>query len=245
MNDVPSGDYLTMMARQIVLQPRRFGVVGSYSREMMHAGVSEDMHAWAMNDLTLRLTTSVLSGRTISAHPKVEMTVPASWRQHLKHASNAWITVKHELWMGRDAEGETTTPPPWLILLWPLLVLWPKWLRKHPVKYAKMTATLDIDQDVLYPKIDMPASAGMPVIHESYSLSTTFGQAVTGTERWGTSLRQADDPSRFMSKYEIISAVRSDADIYGKYQGNEVWALCDWLEAHGVNVEQLVKRQGL
>jgi hypothetical protein len=238
MNNEPSSDQLTMMAKQIVLQPRKFGVVGSYARDMLHAETGQDSYAFMMDQLMVRLTTSVLSGRTISAEPEIKINYPASWWQHWKHASNAWISLKHELWMGRDAEGETTTPPPWLILLWPLLVLWPKWLARHPVRQTKLKGLVQLDQDILYPKIDMPPNAGYPVIYESISLNHIF-QTMTGLD--GATLEH-EDLSRFMCKGEIINSVRRDSDLYGKYHGDEVWAFVDWLENHGVNIEQLVKR---
>ena len=236
-SNTPSSDYLTHMAKQIVLQPRKFGMIGSYSQEMLRVEVGQDSTAFMMDQLMVRLTTSVLSGRTISAEPKVELDYPASWWQHWKFASNEWINIKHDLWMGHLPDGSDTTPPPWLILLWPLLMLWPKWFARHPVKLATLTGTVQIDQDILYPQLDMPANAGYPVIYETISPLSIFEPT---TEQWQTRLTKTD-PSRFMCKGEIINAVHQK-DIYGAYHGDAVWAFVDWLESKGVNVEQLVKR---
>jgi hypothetical protein len=238
MSNVPSNNFLTNMgARMIQLNPRKFGIVGSYAQEMLHAEVGQDSSAFMMDHLLVRLTTSVLSGRTISAEPVVELDYPATWWQHWKHASNEWINVKHDLWVGHLPDGSDTTPPPWLILLWPLLVLWPKWFAKHPVKLGVMTGKVQIDQDILYPQLDMPANAGMPVIYETIEMPI-FEPT---TEGWNTRLTKTD-PSRFMCKGEIISAVHREMSDPGKYRGDDVWAFVDWLESKGVNIEQLVKR---
>jgi hypothetical protein len=105
------------------------------------------------------------------------------------------------------------------------------------VKMGSLTGTVEIEQDILYPKIDMPASVGMPVIYETINMLPVFEPT---TEQWGASLQREDD-SRFMCKGEIISAVHR-SDVYGKHRGDEVWAFVDWLEENGVNIEQLVKR---
>lgn len=242
MSNVPSSAYLTNMgARMIQLQPRKFGYVGQYAREMLHAEVGEDSTSFMMDMMLVRLTTSVLSGRTISARPEVKLDYPATWWDHWKHASNEWMNIKHDLWMGHLPDGSDTTPPPWLILLWPLLMLWPKWFKKHPVKMGSLTGVVEIEQDILYPKIDMPASVGMPVIYETIHMLPVFEQTLTGVpESWNASLQHEDD-GRFMCKGEIINAVHR-SDVYGKHRGDEVWAFVDWLEENGVNIDQLVKR---
>src|SRR5579859_1937512 len=130
-------DWNAAMRRQFTLHPEKFVAMGSYSREMLEAMEVADY----MSDLLMtRLATSVMCGSTISEQPQAEMKYPATWWQHWKFAANEWVSGKDELWKGRNSDGSPTTPPPWTIALWPLLVTWPRWLRRHPVRYSTMTA---------------------------------------------------------------------------------------------------------
>lgn len=228
---------LTSYAQQrIVLYPEKFGVMGQYSREMLEVNSAVDMMSHGMDSLLMRLTTSVLCGQTISETPQVEISFPDSPWQHVKHRLEEKTGRLDDRWKGYDPDsGDTVTPPPWMILLWPLLVLFPKWLKKYPVRWGTRTADINFEQRILYPEIDAPAHAGRPVIYETLSmdfpgLSPPFGS------------RLVNDPSRFMHVHEIAREIMKDPDLHRFAAGPDSYVALKWLERHGVNVDQLVKR---
>lgn len=237
MSNVPPSDFLTDLAhRQIQLNPRKFGILGSYSRELLRAEASED-YVWAMDQVALRLTTSVLSGRTINKDPEVVLNLPASWWQHFKHQADWWISNKHARFNG--SEG---TPAPWLVFLWPLFVLFPKFIRKRPIRYTTVTSQVHFEQDVLYPEVDMqmPAHLGRPVIYETINVS--YPSVIPP---FGSNLNSG--PSRFLSQHEVMSEMQRDpeftAQTYRYPMSPNPYAVLQWLERRGVNVDQLVKRR--
>lgn len=233
MKGDPVIDWNSIARRQFTLHPRQYAMMGSYARETLSASpVAAD---YLSDMLLLKLTTAVLCGRTVSESPQVEMTVPASWWQHLKHATASWrdssVSKKNSL------GGFHRT-----ILLKPVYASLSWLLRKHPVRYAKMTATIDFRQDVLYPEIDAPPNGGRPVIFEEMNMTPMWEPK---TALWGTSLQS--DPSRFMDSHEIMSQMQRDPEFHGenlRYPDSPgPYAVLQWLERHGVNVDQFVKRQ--
>lgn len=232
-------DWNAAMRRQFTLRPEKFGYMGSYSREMMHAESSVDMLDYFSDMMMVRLYTSVMVGQTIREKPEVFISFPSSAWQRVKGK----IADKHDrwdtLWGGHDPDTwEQTTPPPWLILLWPFIVLFPKWFRKHPVKMTKHTTTVEFEQRVLYPELDAPAIAGRPVIYETLQLpyNSPFGL---------DSGLGFPDQGRFMNRHEIAREILQDPDAnyhaYGPSYGPD--SVLTWLERHGVNVDQLVQRR--
>lgn len=241
--DYPSDEEFTQYAQQrIALYPEKFGVMGSYSKELMRCQTAEDMLSYGADMLLMRLTTAVLCGQTISEKPQVELSMPATPWQHLKYR----ISKRHERlnarWEGQDPDTwAQTTPPPWVILLWPFLVLFSRWLKKHKVQFTTVTADIEFEQRVLYPEIDAPAHAGRPVIYETLSVNYPYAPPPFGS-------RLINDPSRFLNRHEIASEIYRDPDINScgiggpSYLGVPDLTL-RWLERHGVNVDQLVKRR--
>jgi hypothetical protein len=227
---IPEDAFLTEFAQQrIVLTPEKFGVMGQYSRELLEVSVAEDMTGYMMDTLLMRLTTSVLCGQTISENPQVELAMPASWWQHFKCATG-------------DRAGQFdlgfSDRKKWKLWLWfpyalVFCVLW--LLDKRPVKWDKYTADVHFEQRVLYPEVNVPASVGRQVIYETVSMN------LAPMAPWGS--RLLDDPSRFLSRHEIVNAVYADADATSYGQPWSPHATLNWLEQHGVNVDQLVKRQ--
>jgi hypothetical protein len=236
-NDIgPSGpELLEYVRNQIVLHPEKYGVMGSYSMDMLQAQRSEDA-MFMFDQLAYRLTTAVLCGRTISEKPEVELSLPASPWHHLKHRFDWWVSDKNELWEGRTTDCNPATPPPWMVLLWPLLVLFPRWLRKHPVKYTVVKAAVEFEQRILYPEIDAPAQCGRPVIYETLDVHYPGIHPPFGS-------RLVNDPFRFLNRHEIARQVMQDPDgqRYGVSLGPDQTLM--WLERHGVNVDQLVRRK--
>ena len=141
------------------------------------------------------------------------------------------------LWRGLLPDGQPASPPPWLFLLWPLLVLFPRWAKKHPVRWTEVTAEIHFEQRVLYPEVDAPAIAGRPVIYENLSVSYPGVPPPFGSNL-------VSDPSRFMRRHEIAREILKDPDST-RYPGefNSPYTTLAWLERHGVNVDQLVKRR--
>jgi hypothetical protein len=223
---------------RITMTPEKFGYVGSFCRSTLQVMTDYDK-AYAFDQLLVRLTMSVMSGRTVTEHPEVSFTykVPATWRDHLKLALSAWRDRQNARWEGTGRDGKPDTPPPWMVLLWPFLVLFPRWLAKHPAAERTETAkaTLDFRQSVLYPELDyVPAEFGRPVLYET--LDCSYPQ-VTVAER-------PDTDRRFMNRHEIVSEICRDPES-SRYStpGSDVWATFNWLERHGVNVDQLVRRR--
>lgn len=231
-------DVALAMRQLITLYPQKFGMVGTYAREMLQAEWSQDSYSWMFDQVLLRVTTSVMCGQTVTAAPVVELNQPASWWQHLKLAFEEWVHWKDELHHGRDEAGEQTTPPPWLVLLWPLLVLFPKWIKRHPVKFTKVSGTVQFEQRVLYPEFDhVPSEFGRPVLYETID----FRHGLQAPP-FGGGLASA--PSRFLSKHEVISEfMRSSDDSYDGRYGPHPMQFLTWLESRGVNIDQMVKRR--
>ena len=227
-------DWTAAVQRQFALRPERYAVMGQYAREMLE--IAESPADYMSDTLMVRLSTAVLCGQTVSETPQVELSLPASWRQHLKH--------KLQEWEYRTERDLYRTPqwrlPPWL---WP--VRWTaigvgKWIGRHPVKWTTVTADVHFEQRVLYPEIDAPVQAGRPVVYETLDISYPGLQPPFGS-------RLIRNPSRFLDQHEIIREILRDPDAndyrYGAIDVHPV-AVMKWLERHGVNVDQLVKRQG-
>lgn len=226
--EIPDSVDWTQLVRQMVtLHPEKFGVLGSYSRELLQAEVSRD-YSFAIGDLALRLTTSVLCGHVVTEKPQVQLNLPATWWQHLKYEVFGWHSASL-------AKKDTLGGFHRTVLLWPAYWLLGKYSAKRPVKWTTVTAEVTFEQRVLYPEIDMPASAGRPVIYETVDVS--YPEVLPP---WGSRLRS--DPSRFLNRHEIASEVFQDPDgqRYGVTLGPD--QTLHWLEKHGVNVDQLVKR---
>jgi hypothetical protein len=227
-SELPSERDITgYFKRRLTLQPEKFGSVGAYSREALEASVSYD---FMYDQQLLRLTTTILSGRTVSEHPEVELKYPADWWQHLKYNLIGW-------WYARADElrlNKMFFLRAWLLTLACFVIR--KTFRK-PVKYSKLTAKIAFEQHFLYPEFDdIPAELGRPVIYESLDFESVWEPA---TELWGTSLQQA---SRFLNRHEIISEIyRAPLDSYVGSRSAET--VLTWLEQRGVNVDQLVKRR--
>lgn len=227
-NGLPPDEFLTGYFRnRLVMQPETFGVVGAYSREAMEARVPVTA---AYDQQLLRLTTSVLSGRTVSEHPEVRYKFYCSWWDQLKALVSSWRNDQNYRWEG--AEG-TDTPPPWMVLLWPFLVLWPRFLKKHPVKMRECVVPLHFEQRILYPEFDMvPDRFGRPVVYETLEFEGLPGQNTLTT-----------GPSRFMSKHEVIHEFYNANTSAGYGTSDRPQDFLAWLERRGVNTDQLVKRR--
>ncbi len=238
MSNPPLDDSAATMyvKKTITLHPEKYGVWGSYSREMLECA-PVDGQARMFDQLAYQLTTAVLCSRTVSEAPEVVLSLPASPWQHLKHSLDWWVSDKNEHWEGRHPEtGEAVTPHPFLFLLWPILVLFPKFIKSRPIRYTTVNQ-VHFEQRVLYPEINMPASAGRPVIYETADITWPDGFGPFG----GGSLIAG--PSRFLNRHEIAREMFRDPDAqrYGVSLGPD--QALRWLEKHGVNVDQLVKRR--
>ena len=234
----PPSDYLTGMTRHIMeMRPEKFGVLGAYSREMLRAEASED-YAFALDQLAFRLTTLVLSGQTVSEHPEVTFTyyTPDTWWDHVKKALWDWRDKQNRRWEGTGYDGQPDTPPPWMILLWPFLVLFPKWGRRYPPRTTPkiVKTTVNFRQAVLYPETDhIPPEFGRPVIYETLDAGAGFG-LVPG-------------PSRYLNRHELAREIYQNWDQPHGSWPNAGTLTPDYvlreLESLGVNVDQLVKRR--
>lgn len=229
---LPSPDYLTQYAQnRIQLNPEKFGLVGAFSREMLMADVSMEP---ATDSLLMRLMTTVMCGSSVSEEPEVVLHYPATPWQHLKRSVFNW-----RLKFGFRERSKLMTAWLWIVartLFWVL----DKYSLKRPVKWTDVTAKIHFDQRVMYPEFDqMPAAFGRPVIYETISMS--YPDVMP---EFGSNLRS--DPSRFLDRHEIARKVYEDSASVGtNYPYNEPWsphATLHWLERHGVNVDQLVKR---
>lgn len=227
----PSGPELTNYFRnQIELHPEKYGVMGSYSTEMLEAMRSED-YSFIFDQIAYKLTTSVLCGQTVSETPRVELELPSSWFQHLKKAVSTWA----DEWRRYNVPTRKGV----IRFLWvpfALALLLGKFLDKHPVRWTKVTADIVFQQRVLYPEIDAPAQMGRPVIYEDLSISWPEAQPP-----FGGSFQY--DLSRFLNRHEVASKVMTDP-VLNSYPGDfsSPHTTLNWLERHGVNVDQLVKR---
>ncbi len=230
----PVQDYVF---NRITLTPEKFGQVGSFCRSTLQATPTED-HAYMLDQMLVRFTMQVISGKTVTEHPEVTFTwfEYASWWDHLKDALWKWRAKMDKRWMGETDLGV----PPWMVLLWPFLVLFPKWVLRHPGKQTPKIAktTVDFRQSILYPEFDhVPAEFGRPVIYESLEVN---GDGA------GFGLGQGTYDGRFMNKHEIVSEIYRDPEMFRGYPGgagSEVMGVLLWLERKGVNVDQLVKRR--
>jgi hypothetical protein len=235
---LPGTEFLTEYTRrQIRLHPEKFGYAGSFAREMLSVATADDL-MYGYDQMVVRLMTTILSGRTISEEPEVALKLPATWWQHLKHA-----LFTSALFANAASFRLRSQPKLAVIWLWPVLtacVLLSRWYRKHPVRWTEVTARVHFSQHVLYPEIDAPAQCGRPVIYEEISASfpgAPFGSSLAG------------DPSRFLNRHEIANQVYRDWDQpHGSWPDGGTLTpetTLRWLEEHGVNVDQLVKRRGL
>lgn len=221
-------DWTQFVQQRITLYPEKFGVWGSYSRDLLRMEESRDTARFT-DSLTLQLSTAVLCGQTVSEKPQVELSLPATWYQHLKHAAFDW-----RLSFSSEGASKFKTAWMWLVartLFWVL----DKYMLKRPVKWTTVKAEVTFEQRVLYPELDLPAHAGRPVIYETMDVS--YPDALPP---WGSRLRS--DPSRFLNRHEIASDIYRDPDgqRYGVSLGPD--HVLSWLERNGVNVDQLVKR---
>lgn len=228
----PSGPELTNYFRnQIELHPEKYGVMGSYSMELLEAQRSED-YMFVFDQIAYRLTTSVLCGQTISETPQVQVSLPSSWFQHLKKT----LADKCLVGWGTHLDSLRITKKfyPRALLLMSVLLVIRKTILRKPVQWTKVTADIHFAQRVLYPEIDAPAQMGRPVIYEDTSISWPGVQPP-----FGGSLQY--DPSRFLNRHEIASRVYQDPT-YSTAPIIVPEVTLNWLERHGVNVDQLVKR---
>ncbi len=236
---------------RITMTPEKFGMMGSYCRSTLKAEfVDDQLQARMFDQQLVRFTMNVMSGKTVSEHPEITLTydVPESWWQHFKEAALVWRDKQNRRWEGTGYQGQPDTPPPWMVLLWPFLVLFPRWLRRHPIEYATETAktTVDFKQSVLYPQTDhIPPEFGYPVIYETLEMAHPgYGQTITGIPGSVT-----PGPSRFLDEYEVMAEFMRDpaSAQYDSYRpgsmGGSPHAFLDWLKRNGVNTSQLVKRR--
>jgi hypothetical protein len=202
------------------MEPQKFGMLGAYAREMLDVEESRDrllyMHA-------LRFSTMILSGRTITEHPKVEFRhthtfeMPSNWWQHLKQAV-------YSRW---DKKGRLQ--------------------KRFPVRLSAIekkvfrVAEIDVTQHILYPQADYmppPSQFGMPVIWEEASFMPIW-EPQTGED--GQVSLNLEGPSRYLNRHEIANQIyRESVDRYSGYAN--VDTVLDWLSEHGVNPDQLVRR---
>ncbi len=228
--------YQDFVQNRVTMTPEKFGMIGSFCRSTLQAVPAED-HAYMFDQQLVRFTMQVMAGQTVTEHPEVTLTWYefTTWRDHLKDAFGWWADEMEELWSGRR-----NTPPPWVIPLWPLFVLLPKAIRRWwPVKKTPKLArtTVDFKQSVLYPEFDhVPSEFGRPVIYETLEV-----QGI-GT---GIGLGRGTYDGRFMNKHEIISEYMRDPSSaqYDRGIAGPPIGFLTWLEQHGVNPDQLVKRR--
>jgi hypothetical protein len=224
MSDI---DWNSAIREQFVLHPEKFALVGQYAREMFDCVEIED---YLSDMLAVRLSTAVLCGRTVSETPQVVLTFPESPWQHLKDKLRKW---EDRVWCDlHRAIGRR-------LWLWPVYwtaVVTGKLIDGHPVKWGKVTADVSFEQRILYPEVDAPAQAGRPVIYETLDVHFPTPPPYGG--------HIAYDPSRFLNRHEIANAVYKDPDFMLSPMGDlGPHAMLNWLERHGVNVDQLVKRK--
>jgi len=225
----------------VQLAPKQFGYMGSYSRDMLQVEKVPDR---AFGDMMYRFTTSILSGKTVTEKQRASVKVPASWWQHLKKAAGerhtAWLRKPHSPWL-------LFILPLDLLTIVPRVYLIPWFLRRHPVKYAELTAEVRFTRDMLYPGADISLPArdfGAPVMYETMEIVPS----VAGGEPWGL---EDYGPARFLGRGEIVSEVMRDPDLqnasrgpFGGMDPGVVFGVLEWLGRHGVSVDQLVARSG-
>ena len=226
--------------RQMQLTPKQFGYVGSYSRELLQA---EEMRDRAFGEMALRFTTSILSGRTVTDKQRASVKVPASWWQHLKKTAGDW----HAAWLQKEHKAWRLFILLLDIIIVPAVALIPWFLRRHPVRYAELTAEVRFSRDTLYPGADVslpPSRFGAPVMYETMEIAPM----VAGGEPWGL---EDYGPGRFLSRSEIVSEVMRDPDLqnasrglgpFGGMDPGSVFSVLEWLGRHGVSIDQLVPR---
>ncbi len=235
--------YQDYVSNRITMTPEKFGYMGSFMRSTLRAEPDDQYTAAMLDQQLVRFTMQVMSGQTVTEHSEVTFTysVYASWRDHFKQAVQDWRDKQNRRWEGTGYgyDGQPDTSPPWMILLWPFLVLFPRWLKRHPVKWISKTAktTVDFRQSVLYPEFDhVPAEFGRPVIYETLEVQGIGAGFGLSRDTYG----------RFLSKHEIVSEIYRDLEMFRGYPGgvgSEVMGVLLWLERHGVNIDQLVKRR--
>lgn len=236
---LPPAEYFQ---HQMVLTPKQFGYVGSYSRGLLDV---EQVPDRAFGQMMYRFTTQILSGRTVTETQRASVKVPAGWWQHLKKTAGDW----HTAWLRKPHS-------PWLLLILPLDILTivprvyliPWLLRRHPVRYAELATEVRFTREMLYPGADvsLPYSQfGGPVMWESVEIAPLAPDG----EPWGL---EDYGPARFLERREIVSEVTRDPGLgnpswgmpYGVNPG-AVLGVLEWLGQHGVSVDQLVARSAL
>jgi hypothetical protein len=237
--DFPYQDYVQ---ERVTMTPEKFGWMGSFMRSTLRAEEASDQYRAAMFDqLLVRFTAQVMSGRTVSERPEVTFTyyTPDTWWDHVKKALWDWRDKQNRRWEGTGYDGQPDTPPPWMILLWPFLALFPKWGRRYPPRTTPKIARTNVDfkQSVLYPELDhIPPEFGRPVIYETLTMPGA-----------GLGYSVGAGVSRFLTRYEIMNEFMRDPDSawYDNSLGSTAHPVkfMDWLERKGVNPDQLVKRR--
>lgn len=237
MIDDPSGQFTPYLRRQMTLYPEKFGYMGAFSREMLEVAVSED---FLRDQMLVRFTTSVLSGKTLAEEPEISLTVgyetPDTWWQHLKQSVYAW----NDNWLANAWW-------PWLLLLSPLVYMIPWWKNRHPVRYLSRTVTgkgkVKLSQKILYPYanyVPAPTPFGMPVIYEEMEMPELAPDGGT----WGCT----PGPSRYVDRHELVFLMMRDPaidDYSFSYADLHPHRILEWLGRHGVNPDQLVRRSQL
>jgi hypothetical protein len=231
----PSPDRFRELIR---LAPKKFGYLGRYSTEMLEVERTDGI----FGDMMLRFTTSILSGKTVTATQRASVEVPASWWQHLKKNASE-----------RNRTGFRRPRRWWLpgIFLLSILTWLPRaglgrFLRRHPVRYAELTAEVRFTRDTLYPGADVslpPDQFGPPVTYEALEISPLAPDGMPWRlEEYG--------PARFLTRSEIASEVLRDPDVNGSAEFSfggpvspgAVFGTLEWLSRRGVSVDTLVAR---
>lgn len=234
---VPPPSYFQHLVQ---LTPKQFGYVGSYSRDML--GV-EQVQGQFFDQMVYRFTTSILSGRTVTENQRATVKVPAGWWQHLKKTADDWAAG----WLRKPHPAWRLLILPVDVVLVPLTCLIPWFLRRHPVKWAELTAEVRFTRDTLYPGADvsLPASRfGAPVMYEA----TEITPSVVGGAPWEL---EGYGPARFLESREIASEIMRDPDLQNGGRGSfgmdpgTVFGVLDWLGRHGVSTGQIVARNSL
>lgn len=215
--------------RAVQLNPVKFGYTGAYTRESLRVTAQPDL---MYDRMMVRFTAQVLSGRTVGETQQATTRVPASWWQHLK----LHLTERHAAWAARpESRWALFLLPLHLITTIPLYYLLPRWLARHPVRYRTLTLTVRFSQETLYPRaeISLPADTfGPPVLYESVEADPPF------------TLEPPERP-RFANRHAIAHMAAVDSDPDTPMNWPEVLAVLRWLEAHGVNPDQLVSQDNL
>lgn len=115
-----------MMFESHVFNPEKYGMIGSYSREFLEVSEEAD-RAFAFDQMLVRFTTQILTGKTVSETQEVsaQVPVPATWWDALMDMLNRrlhlyipvlWKTVTAKATVKWDRrltypEADITVPP--------------------------------------------------------------------------------------------------------------------------------------